>query len=246
MIRFRTRVSDTLDLNVALEGGPADQGLSYTIASESLRRAATINAATGLLTPTAPGVGIVEVRRLDNSLVVQRVLVRIDSDSQYAYDGTVPDSGVTFAVAPGFLPIGVDQIGAPNGVAGLDSAGKLDIATIPPGVGGGSGVIPSNVVLANNQAASVVIPALTIPSADANFRHIRTIIRRGTVRFNGTLRVALNGSVVDYSLDGMEFGGSLGLTFSVALNGANLEVSYTSDNQGANAQARFYPEDDLI
>lgn len=85
--------------------------------------------------------------------------------------------------------------------------------------------------LANNTTA--VISAMTIATASYNALVVEYLIKEATTLKTrmGKLKVATNGTDVSYVEDSTETA-DLGITFSAAINGANLEVSYTSTNTG--------------
>jgi len=85
MADYRLKMGDTLDIDIALNGGSADSGVTYRMGGNDVR-VATINTA-GVVTPVAPGLAVVEALNSSNT-VVRRFTVQVVSAAEAAVHET--------------------------------------------------------------------------------------------------------------------------------------------------------------
>lgn len=94
---IKLALSEQIDLNASLNGGEADAGVLYVVPVAS--RGVVSVSSTGVVTPLAEGVGVIEVRTLGGALL-REVPIFVVSDAAFAADTGDSDPSVLLTVEP--------------------------------------------------------------------------------------------------------------------------------------------------
>lgn len=108
MADFELRFSDKLDLNVALDGGGDDQGVTYEMPVSFLEYAEV--SASGVVTPKKPGVILVYAKDASGH-VAREFIIQIMSDAEAKLNQEV-ESGLRQIVASGEIVQGASGWGS--------------------------------------------------------------------------------------------------------------------------------------
>lgn len=130
MADFEIKFSDKVDLNVAIDGGANDTGVTYSI-PDSMKTLATVDAA-GVVTPIRPGVVLVEARDASNN-ILKKFIVVIKQDAQAKFEQEVK-AGTKSVVAAIAKLLGANDKTPPTGgslaASWATDVLKVDFATL--------------------------------------------------------------------------------------------------------------------
>lgn len=88
-------IGSTLNIDVALNGGAADSGVTYAVAP-GCESVISVNASTGVVTPAAAGVGVVLVKNASNA-VVRRIAVSVVPAAEKTIREQLASGAITLA-----------------------------------------------------------------------------------------------------------------------------------------------------
>jgi len=105
----------------------------------------------------------------------------------------------------------------------------------------GANLTPTTVALNDNQAISTL--AFSYVAALYSYANIEYTIRRGaghSQKRAGNLKIVSDPlGTLNFSDELVELGVDVGVTFTVAVNGPNIEISYTSTNLGLSIELKY-------
>jgi len=102
MADFRLKMGETVDINTSISGGADDSGVTYEVAA-GFTSLASVNAATGVVTPIAPGMVVINAKNSSN-VVVRSISIEIVTAAQATLEADI--SGGATAVNASAAPTG--------------------------------------------------------------------------------------------------------------------------------------------
>jgi hypothetical protein len=98
MAHYRLRMDDTLNIDADYNEGGADADVTYAIAA-GFSEIASVDASTGVLTPAAPGLVVVEIKDANTSDVLKKLLIEVVSVDQAGFEADLADETASLSIS---------------------------------------------------------------------------------------------------------------------------------------------------